>query len=165
MCNYRRIVLFSLVLLLTSCISQKSSNVSSIGRNYFEDLAYLRSEEINKKNNFKKIDTLIYKNKNDISTELDSVIMIIKSESKKIQSIDGYTIQLYIGDNRNIAEETEEKINEMDSIIYRKTIFTQPNYRVKVGQYYNRFLVNKEFKKFKEKFPNAIIIPEKIKFN
>jgi len=104
-------------------------------------------------------------NKNDISIELDSIIMVIKSESKKKQSIDGYTIQLYLGDDRTVAEEIEERINEIDSLIYRRTIFTQPNYRVKVGSYYDRFLVNKEFKKFKEKFPDAIIIPEKIKFN
>ena len=97
--------------------------------------------------------------------DLDSVISIIKIESQNIEYVDGFTIQLYLGGDRNMAEETEEKINEIDSIIYRTTIFTQPNYRVKVGNYYDRFLVNKEFKKFKEKFPDAIIIPEKIKFN
>jgi hypothetical protein len=165
MCDNRRLIFFSLMLLLIACVSQKSANLNVSSRNYFEDLAYIRSEEINKKKDFKKIDTITFQNKNDISIELDSIIVVIKSESKKKQSIDGYTIQLYLGDNRTLAEEIEGRINEIDSIIFRKIIFTQPNYRVKVGSYYDRFLVNKEFKKFKEKFPDAIIIPEKIKFN
>ena len=165
MCDNRRLVFFSLMLLLISCVSQKPINVNVSSRNYFEDLAYIRSQEINRKKDFKIADTITFRNKNDISIELDSIIMIIKSESNNTQYIDGYTIQIYLGDDRTVAEEIEEGINEIDSLIYRRTIFTQPNYRVKVGNYYDRFLVNKEFKKFKEKFPNAIIIPEKIKFN
>ena len=71
--------------------------------------------------------------------------MAFKIESENIKYIDGFTIQLYLGGDRTMAEETEEKINEIDSIIYRRTIFTQPNYRVKVGNYYGASI--KEAKK------------------
>ena len=76
---------------------------------------------------------------------------------------EGITIQLYLGDNRILAEETEIKLNQLDSLTERITIFTQPNYRVKVGKYYNRFNANRDYNKFKKTFPNSIIIPEKIK--
>ncbi len=165
MCDNRRLIFFGLLLLISNCISQKPTEVKNQGRTYFEDLAYIRSEEVKLKNNSEKGDTTNYIDINDISKDLDSVISIIKIESENIKYIDGFTIQLYLGGDRTMAEETEERINEIDSIIYRRTIFTQPNYRVKVGNYYDRFLVNKEFKRFKEKFPNAIIIPEKIKVN
>ena len=46
-----------------------------------------------------------------------------------------------------------------------KIIFTQPNYRVKVGNYLDRFKVNKDIKVFKKDFPNAIVTPEKIEIN
>jgi hypothetical protein len=165
MCDNRRLIFFGLLLLISNCVSQKPVEVKNQGRTYFEDLAYIRSEEVKLIDNSEKDDTTNYKDINDISQDLDSVISIIKIESQNIEYVDGFTIQLYLGGDRTMAEETEEKINEIDSIIYRKTIFTQPNYRVKVGNYHNRFLVNKEFKRFKEKFPNAIIIPEKIKVN
>lgn len=165
MCDNRRLIFLSLMLLLSNCISQKPAEEKNQGRTYFEDLAYIRSEEVKLKDNSEKYDTSSYKDVNDISKELDSVISIIKIGNENIMFIDGFTIQLYLGGDRTMAEETEEKINEIDSIIYRRTIFTQPNYRVKVGNFYNRFLVNKEFKRFKEKFPNAIIIPERVKVN
>ena len=59
----------------------------------------------------------------------------------------------------------KKKITEIDSLIYKNTVFTQPNYRVKIGQYIDRFQVSEEYQKFKKLFPNAIIIPEKIKIN
>ena len=83
----------------------------------------------------------------------------------EIKELDGFTIQIYLGDDRLKAEETEKKLKSIDSLIFSKTIFTQPNYRVKIGKYYDRFKVNKDFNKFKKDFPNAIIIPEKIKIN
>ena len=49
MCDNRRLIFFSLMLLLIACVSQKSANLNVSSRNYFEDLAYIRSEEINKK--------------------------------------------------------------------------------------------------------------------
>lgn len=156
-----------IILIFTIFFSCKiQSNNSSINDNqkgYFEDLSYTRDTKKNiSKNNF------ILSNNNNtkvptIINELDSVLNIRKYENKKNDYIEGFTIQLYLGDNRILAEETEIKLNKLDSLTERITIFTQPNYRVKVGKYYNRFNANRDYNKFKKTFPNAIIIPEKIK--
>ena len=156
-----------IILIFTIFFSCKiQSNNSSINDNqkgYFEDLSYTRDTKQNisqsnfilSNNNNTKVPTII--------NELDSVLNIIKYENTKNDYIEGYTIQLYLGDNRILAEETEIKLNKLDSLTERITIFTQPNYRVKVGKYYNRFNANRDYNKFKKTFPNAIIIPEKIK--
>ena len=156
-----------IILIFTIFFSCKiQSNNSSINDNqkgYFEDLSYTRDTKKNiSKNNF------ILSNNNNtkvptIINELDSVLNIIKYENTKNDYIEGFTIQLYLGDNRILAEETEIKFNKLDSLTKKITIFTQPNYRVKVGKYYNRFNANRDYNKFKKTFPNAIIIPEKIK--
>jgi Uma2 family endonuclease len=156
-----------IILIFTIFFSCKiQSNNSSINNNqkgYFEDLSYTRDTKKNiSKNNF------ILSNNNNtkvptIINELDSVLNIRKYENKKNDYIEGFTIQLYLGDNRILAEETEIKFNKLDSLTKKITIFTQPNYRVKVGKYYNRFNANRDYNKFKKTFPNAIIIPEKIK--
>ena len=90
---------------------------------------------------------------------------IIKSEVDEEIFTDGYTIQIYLGDKREEAENTVEKLFEYDSLIKSNTIFTQPNYRVKTGTFEDRFKANFEYNKLKKTFPNAIIIPEKIKIN
>mgnify|MGYP001463110392 FL=1 len=156
-----------IILIFTIFFSCKiQSNNSSINDNqkgYFEDLSYTRDTKKNiSKNNF------ILSNNNNtkvptIINELDSILNIRKYENKKNDYIEGFTIQLYLGDNRILAEETEIKFNKLDSLTKKITIFTQPNYRVKVGKYYNRFNANRDYNKFKKTFPNAIIIPEKIK--
>ena len=154
-----------IILIFTIFFSCKiQSNNSSINDNqkgYFEDLSYTRDTKKNiSQSNF------ILSNNNKVPTiinELDSVLNIIKYENTKNDYIEGFTIQLYLGDNRIHAEKTEIKLNKLDSLTERITIFTQPNYRVKVGKYYNRFNANRDYNKFKKTFPNAIIIPEKIK--
>ena len=157
---------FFLFFLITSCkIQSSNSTIINDSKGYFEDLSFARiSEEDMSKNTLK----IIKKEKKKIPTiknELDTVLNKIQNENKKNNYVEGYTIQLYLGVNRILAEETESKLNELDSLIERLTIFTQPNYRVKIGKYYNRFNANKDFKKFKKTFPNAIIIPEKININ
>ena len=156
-----------IILIFTIFFSCKiQSNNSSINNNqkgYFEDLSYTRDT----KKNISKSNFILSNNNNTtvptIINELDSVLNIIKYENKKNDYIEGFTIQLYLGDNRVLAEETEIKLNKLDSLTKKITIFTQPNYRVKVGKYYSRFNANRDYNKFKKTFPNAIIIPEKIK--
>ena len=167
MCYSRRLTFISILSLffVISCVNQKisiSSNNDS--RKYFEDLSFIReSENVSNSTN----DENIVGNKNNlgIDIELDSILKIIKSEVDEEIFTDGYTIQIYLGDKREDAENTVKKLFEYDSLIKSNTIFTQPNYRVKTGTFEDRFKANFEYKKLKKTFPNAIIIPEKIKIN
>ena len=167
MCYSRRLTFISILSLffVLSCVNQKisiSSNNDS--RKYFEDLSFIRdSEKVSNSTNDENI--VDKKNNLGIDIELDSILKIIKSEVDEEIFTDGYTIQIYLGDKREEAENTVEKLFEYDSLIKSNTIFTQPNYRVKTGTFEDRFKANYEYKKLKKTFPNAIIIPEKIKIN
>ena len=167
MCYSRRLTFISIlsVFFVLSCVNQKisiSSNNDS--RKYFEDLSFIRESE-NVSNSTNDENIVDKKNNLGIDIELDSILKIIKSEVDEEIFTDGYTIQIYLGDKREEAENTVEKLFEYDSLIKSNTIFTQPNYRVKTGTFEDRFKANFEFKKLKKTFPNAIIIPEKIKIN
>ena len=167
MCYSRRLTFISILSLffVLSCVNQKisiSSNNDS--RKYFEDLSFIRESE-NVSNSTNDENIVDKKNNLGIDIELDSILKIIKSEVDEEIFTDGYTIQIYLGDKREEAENTVEKLFEYDSLIKSNTIFTQPNYRVKTGTFEDRFKANFEYKKLKKSFPNAIIIPEKIKIN
>ena len=142
MCYSKRLTFISIlsVFFVLSCVNQKisvSSNNDS--RKYFEDLSFIResenvpSETIDEEN----IDGI--KSNLGIDIELDSILKIIKSEVDEEIFTDGYTIQIYLGDKREEAENTVEKLFEYDSLIKSNTIFTQPNYRVKTGKFEDRF--------------------------
>ena len=165
MCDNRGLIFFLSFAILFSCSTQKTITSKNEERGYYEDLSILRSQEQPKKSYKEEKVISSSQVKNNISLELDTIIQIIRRESDNIKFLDGFTIQLYLGDDRNKAEETEQKISEIDSLIFKNTVFTQPNYRVKIGQYTDRFKVNEEYQKFKKLFPNAIIIPERIKIN
>ena len=167
MCYSRRLTFISIlsVFFVLGCVNQKisiSSNNDS--RKYFEDLSFIRESE-NVSNSTNDENIVDKKNNLGIDIELDSILKIIKSEVDEEIFTDGYTIQIYLGDKREEAENTVEKLFEYDSLIKSNTIFTQPNYRVKTGTFEDRFKANFEYKKLKKTFPNAIIIPEKIKIN
>ena len=167
MCYSRRLTFISILSLffVLSCVNQKisiSSNNDS--RKYFEDLSFIRESE-NVSNSTNDENIVDKKNNLVIDIELDIILKIIKSEVDEEIFTDGYTIQIYLGDKREEAENTVEKLFEYDSLIKSNTIFTQPNYRVKTGTFEDRFKANFEYKKLKKTFPNAIIIPEKIKIN
>ena len=68
-------------------------------RKYYEDLSYIRSTE--KTKNHKTTTSVENTIPRGINEELDSIINIIKFESKTRNSIDGYTIQIYLGDDRS----------------------------------------------------------------
>ena len=165
MYNFRRLVYTSLFYILISCSSKRFVSTINNERDYFEDLSYIRSQEERIIIDTASSELISDTYKNDISYELDSIIKIIKDENKSDRFLEGYTIQLYLGGDRIKAEEIEEKITEIDSLIFKNTVFTQPNYRVKIGQYIDRFKVAEEYQRFKKLFPNAIIIPERIKVN
>ena len=149
--------IFIIFTIFCSCkIQSNNSSINNNQKGYFEDLSYTRDTKKNiSQSNF------ILSNNNKVPTiinELDSILNIIKYENTKNDYIEGFTIQLYLGDNRIHAEKTEIKLNKLDSLTERITIFTQPNYRVKVGKYYNKFNANRDYNKFKKTFPNAIIL-------
>ena len=149
MCYSRRLTFISILSLFSvlSCVNQKisiSSNNDS--RKYFEDLSFIRESE-NVSNSTNDENIIDKKNNLGIDIELDSILKIIKSEVDEEIFTDGYTIQIYLGDKREEAENTVEKLFEYDSLIKSNTIFTQPNYRVKTGTFEDRFKANFEFKK------------------
>ena len=119
MCYSRRLTFISILSLffVLSCVNQKisiSSNNDS--RKYFEDLSFIRESE-NVSNSTNDENIVDKKNNLGIDIELDSILKIIKSEVDEEIFTDGYTIQIYLGDKREEAENTVEKLFEYDSLI------------------------------------------------
>lgn len=96
-----------------------------------------------------------------VNQKVDQVLDSINRFNVTRKFIDGYTIQIYSGQNREEAMNTKKKVSaeaSMNALLE----YNQPKFRVRVGNYYSRMESQKDLLRLKRIFPNAILVPEKI---
>ena len=152
--------LFLLFLTFGSCAAQKNS-----GRPYYhEDLYYLRpkfSEPVDTvpQVNYRKKKTVIPLQ--NINYKVDDVLDSINRFNTTRKFIDGFTIQIYSGQNKEEAMNIKKKMMTEPSLTAEME-YNQPKFRVRVGRYYSRMEAQKDLVRLKKHFSNAILVPEKI---
>lgn len=82
-----------------------------------------------------------------------------------IKYIDGFTIQVYGGSDRAVAKDFRLDLIRNFPETEPRTVFEQPNYKVRVGRYYTRLEAQHLFSQVKQVFPKAILIPTRIYVN
>lgn len=87
--------------------------------------------------------------------------------NKKVDAVDttdmwGYRIQIYFGSNRKDALEKEnefkKKYPELASSIYKD--YFQPNWRVRVGNFYRKIDAQKMMIKLEKEFGDVFLVPD-----
>jgi hypothetical protein len=97
-----------------------------------------------------------------VNEPLDAVLDSISRINKSIGYVDGYTIQVYSGLKREEALKAKKQLSNSLPDVDSEVQYVQPNFRVRVGKYYDRFNAQKDYAAVKRYFPNAILIPERI---
>ncbi len=100
-----------------------------------------------------------------IRTELDSILSIIIAGNLKKEYWDGFTIQVYNGLNREQAYGVRATVEDMELNLPVRLEYRQPNYKVKVGLYFDQLTAHTDLITLKEKFSASLLIPEKIKLS
>lgn len=98
----------------------------------------------------------------DITDEVNALLDSINVLKKAINYVDGYTVQVYTGINREQANEARATVYNTLPDSKPAILYDQPNFKVKVGKFYTRREAQKTFADLKRVFPAAIIIPERI---
>ncbi|MBV6646354.1 MAG: SPOR domain-containing protein [Cyclobacteriaceae bacterium] len=99
---------------------------------------------------------------NHIGTDLDSINRIIAQRNLQRKYWDGYTIQVYTGPSRDKANQSRRQIEVLFEDLRPTVSYFQPNYKVRVGQYYDRLQAYQAYTKVKAAFPRALLLPDKI---
>jgi SPOR domain len=163
------ILLLSLVAVFAgSCATVKtgSGKTSSNKGNFSEDLSSYRPEPATVST--EELDTLsvgmlIDSVHIDMTTKLNTVLDTAAAYARStINYIDGFTIQVYGGDDRSLAKDYRFKLIRNFPETNPRTVFEQPNYKVRVGQYYTRLEAQHLYTEVKQVFRHAIIIPARI---
>ena len=96
----------------------------------------------------------------DDTKKLDALIDSISTDNlnKKVRY---YTIQVYVGNSREQANEIRTKVYSIIPEETPKLEYSQPNFRVKVGMFESRLDAHKTFTLLKNTFPGAVLVSEK----
>jgi len=149
------------MLLVLSCAAQKKDSKSY----YHEDLYNLRPkfqepiDTVQKTNTMIKMDVPATRN---VNAQVDPILDSINRFNLTRKFIDGYTIQIYSGQNREAAMDAKKKMISDISGMNAELEYNQPKFRVRVGSYYSRLEAQRDLVRLKHYFPNAILVPEKI---
>lgn len=158
-CN---ISLFSFLLVALGCVAQKSNN----GKTHHEDLSLVRpkfsiSIDSSTKTEMDEPKVQVPPTLH-VNEKVDFVLDSIDRLNGLRRFIEGYTIQIYSGQNREDANNTKKKMVEEVPELTANLQYIQPKFRVRVGNYFTKLEAQKDLMRLKPIFPNAILIPEKI---
>lgn len=163
------IPLYLLALLLGCASQQKTTAVQS--SKYSEDLSMLRPAVAIPTNESKPAEaatptkSTYVEAKNTINKPLNTVLDSIARINISRKFIDGFTIQLYSGLDREQALASRKELTIALPDIESEIQYSQPNFRVKAGKYFSRLDAQKDFLSVRQHFPSAIVVPDKIAIN
>jgi hypothetical protein len=93
----------------------------------------------------------------------DELVTKQKDQNLINQTIHGYRIQIYFGVNRQKASEIKlnfaSKYPDMSSYLS----YQQPNFKIRIGDFINRFEAQKFLKEINGLFPTSFIVPDDVK--
>ncbi|WP_161622662.1 SPOR domain-containing protein [Cesiribacter andamanensis] len=101
----------------------------------------------------------------DVTSQLDNLLTASAEENRKIKSVPGFTIQVYLGTSREAANMAQRQVYMALPDARPEIRFVQPNYRVFVGKFVDRLEAQQMYADLRSEFPNALIIPDRIQIN
>jgi SPOR domain len=151
-----------LIHLLMGCVTQKKSDAT-----HYESLGDVRPRVavpvdtvISTSVAPKEIKSVSYTK--TVNEKVDAVLDSIDRFNLMRRSVDGYTIQIYSGQNREDAMNTKKKISTDLPDLTANLQYQQPKFRVTVGRYYSKLEAYQDLSRLLESFTSAILVPEKI---
>jgi hypothetical protein len=164
------IPVYLLYCFLAGCASTQSTSSTSAtqGSGYSEDLSVWRPKVETSAavttpvQNDSRKETTYVEPKFNINKQVDVVLDSIDRLNQNKKYIEGYTIQVYSGLKREDALNAKKTLATSLPNLETEVQYAQPNFRVKVGKYYDRINAQKDFLLVKRLFPSAIVIPDKI---
>ena len=97
-----------------------------------------------------------------ITKEIDSISNLIVVQNKKLNVRDGFVIQVYSNINRDEALNIHNYCQDVFPEMPISLTYNQPNYRIKIGEFYEKLAATRFLNDIKKTFPKSIVIAEKI---
>ncbi|MBL7878112.1 MAG: SPOR domain-containing protein [Cyclobacteriaceae bacterium] len=148
---------------LMGCVAQKAND-----QDYYENLSALRpvvtvpiDTPYEETKHVRETDANITPTKT-VNAKVDAVLDSIDRYNLVRKFVDGYTIQIYSGQNREEAMDSKKKMSLELPDMTANLQYQQPKFRVTVGRYYTKLEAHEDLVRLRTSFAAAILVPEKI---
>ncbi|MEM7551698.1 MAG: SPOR domain-containing protein [Bacteroidota bacterium] len=98
----------------------------------------------------------------DVTQKIDDLIDTLNILGQSRKFVQGYTVQVYNGRNREDAFKAKERVYSLELGFEPEVVYVQPNFKVKIGQYLERIEARRVQNKLAVEFNTAIVIPDRI---
>lgn len=147
---------------LAACATVSTQQTAS----FHDDLSPFRPELFDNGAMAVSVDTLSRewrKTKYDLTDTIFSVLdSVARFRRSSIAYVNGFTIQVYVGDSRNEAREARLDVLRHFPDLQPSMIFDQPNYKVRIGSFYTQLEAYGLYTRIKHVFKKAILVPSRI---
>ncbi|HMR57415.1 MAG TPA: SPOR domain-containing protein [Cyclobacteriaceae bacterium] len=160
---FRHILHFLVCIVLAGCATQKPTD-----KPYYENLSahrpkvVLATETAGKHTTTQTPVIAAVTPTHNVNEKIDVVLDSIDRYNQVRKFIDGYTIQIYSGQNREEAMEAKKKMTTNLPEYIANLQYQQPKFRVTVGRYFTKLEAHPDLVKLRNNFTAAILVPEKI---
>lgn len=156
-----------------SCKRAATPTKSTTIGEYEEDLSSVRltydkkpdidanDGKVNKDNIYNAVKDEIPMN---VNKQVDNALDSMSVHNKNIRYSAGYRIQVYVGSERREVDEAKSYIYQNFSDLNTYLTFSQPTYRLKVGDFTSRMDAEKYYNSIRQRYSLAMIVPERIDF-
>lgn len=154
----------SLLILGTGCAAM---NPTSSNSSYSEDLSVHRPEvnlEVQQEIQQEEPEP-VSEPEYDQTAKVDQKLDAITSQNKSSRTTAGFTIQVYSGTSREQASQAKSQVYRILPESRPETKYEQPIYRVRVGEFGDRLEAQNTYAELQKEFPQAIVIPSRIRIN
>lgn len=99
----------------------------------------------------------------DQTVEIDNKLRDITSYNSTSRTAAGFTIQVYSGTSREQASQAKAQVYKTLPKSRPETKYQQPIYKVRIGEFGDRLEAQNVYAELLKVFPDAIVIPSKIR--
>lgn len=107
-------------------------------------------------------DTIRYKMDPSVERQMEKKKELNRS---KPPTIDGFRVQIYAGNSRQQAMQIRTEVVGAYTDYAAYLIYKQPTFRVRVGDFKNRFEAQKLLNELKAQYPSSFIVPDEVLVN
>ncbi len=94
--------------------------------------------------------------------KLVELIEMYRAYNKKYDKVDGFRIQIMLSNDKQGAYSNKVKLYKEFPTINCYVDYEQPYYKLKLGDFHNRFEANFELQKILPLYPGAFIVKDKV---
>jgi hypothetical protein len=98
----------------------------------------------------------------NVNKRLEAVLDTLYNQNKAIRFINGFRIQLYVGNIRGEADAAKAYIYQAFPDLIPYTSYSQPTYRVKAGDFMYRSDAENYLEQIRQQYPSSIILADKV---